>query len=334
VDKTRNSAPSVAWTNPNSKRYQVIVVILVCIVAGGVFLYYSNRLWWNEPELGLIDLVNGAAPKPYIYRVLIPFTVRMLISIFPGVAVKLTASLIMFLALVGFVFSLRYLVKAFWRISIPIDIAVLLSPFALAPLMIVANHIYDFGILFLFTLGLALLAHGRFKWFVVLFPFICLAKETAVLLTIFFAIFYVRRLNWRTYLSTLFFQGFIYVTIKVALTFTFRDNPGGNIAYHVSEWLLALSISPVLLISFYGVLGIVIAILVVFYWKDKPLFLRYSVVVIVPILIFLHAIFGIPYELRVFYEVFPALYLLSIFTIFRFIGIGLDARAKFPNAPA
>lgn len=332
MHKTRNSVPDAGWMNPSSVRYQAIFLIIVGIISGIAIYYYSGLLKWDAPLFGLSAHVDGVAPKPYIFRALIPLSVRTLKVFLPSLDEKIIASILLYFSLIGYILSMRYLAKAFWLVSIPIDIAVLLSPIALAPLMIVANHIYDFGILFLFTLGLALLAHARYKWFVILFPFICLAKETAVLLTIFFAVFYVSRLNRRTYLRMLFLQGFVYVIVRVALTIAFRDNPGGNIDYHVSEWLLAISISPILLLSFYGILGIVIAILVMFYWKDKPIFLRYSVVVMVPILLSLHFMFGIPYELRVFYEVFPALYLLSIFTIFRFIGIELAGCATLHNA--
>ncbi len=321
-----------AWTNPNSRRYQVIFVLLVCIISIGAIYYYSTVLQWYDPLFGIYAHINGIAPKPYIFRVLIPLSVRILFSIFPSFDPKLIASVLLYFLFIGYILSIRYLVKAFWKVSVTIDFAVLLSPIALAPLMMVANHIYDLGILFLFTLGLALLGHRRFPWFILIFPFICLAKETAVLLTIFYAIFYFRRLYRPTYLVFLSLQIALFTLIRIGLTIAFRDNPGGNIDYHVSEWLLALSISPTLLFSFYGIFGAVIAILVISYWKDKPVFLRYFIGIILPILILLHTIFGIPYELRVFYEAFPVLYLLSMFTIYKLLRIGFVNRAASANS--
>ena len=52
------------------------------------------------------------------------------------------------------------------------------------PPPITASYIYDFPTLALFTLGLTLLAQWKMVWFLLIFMFGCVNKETIVLLTL------------------------------------------------------------------------------------------------------------------------------------------------------
>lgn len=305
-------------------KYRIIYWCIAISLTAGIFFVYANNLYWDEPKVGLYESLNGTAHKPFIYRILVPALVKLVGLFLPFLDPKTIASAIMYLSLLGFIISMKYLSLAFWKPSISIDLMILLSPIVMTPLMFVANHIYDFSILFLFTLELAALARGRVKSYLLLYPFTCLAKETALLLPIVFVLKFYLNTNRRLFYKLLSLQLIMWGSIRLILYWIFRENSGGMIEFHLTEWIFAVSTAPILMFIIYIGFGLFIGGLVVHNWSNKPLLLRQAALVIIPVLSTLHLFFGIPLELRVFYEAYPVIYLLSTYSLCNMLGTELE----------
>ena len=311
-------------TNPNQTSdkerllARLLFWLLLVFLSTGIFLAYISEgyisgLWRYEPGLRLEAFLNGTAYKPYVLRVLAPLLIKAATALVPNDP-KFYAAVVMYLSLIGFVLALRYLIHTFWSPSSATDFWVLLSLPALTPLMLINGHIYDLPALFLFTLELALLWRGRFKTFLLLYPIACLNKETTILLTLVFAVCLYNRIERRQFLTWLIVQVAIYVVIRFALLWTFRDNPGPVAEYHLPDQIAFILKAPGL-VSIYALFGVVVLALMLHDIASKPHELKQAALVTIPPLVILFLFFGGALEIRVFYEAFPIAYALAIPTL-------------------
>jgi hypothetical protein len=104
--------------------------------------------------------MDGTAYQPFVYRVLIPFLVKVAVQIFP-LPPTVYASFLIYCSFLGFVLTMRSFSSLYWPSSRVIDFIGLISPVILIPLMLYNRHIYDLSTLFLFSLGLRLMAEVR-----------------------------------------------------------------------------------------------------------------------------------------------------------------------------
>jgi hypothetical protein len=169
--------------------------------------------------------------------------------------------------------------------------------------------IYDLSTAMFFAFGLGFLARGHFRLFFMLFPIAALNRETAFLLTAFFAVFYFSRTPALHYLAGIEYQCLAFGLTRWAVTTIYADNPGepfyfwpARVLYDYENQLIAT----ILLI----VVCAVIAYFVARRWDRKPLFLRYAVLVLFPLLLVMHLTMGMAFEIRVFAEVFPVVWVL------------------------
>lgn len=51
---------------------------------------------------------------------------------------------------------------------------------------------------------------------------------------------------------------------------------------------------------------------VAIHWKDKPIFLRYALLILLPLLLVAHLSMGMAFEIRVLAEVFPVAWALGL----------------------
>jgi hypothetical protein len=228
----------------------------------------------------------------------------------------------MLLSLVGFVFAFRYLVTAFWPASVLSDMLTVFAIVGLLPLMATfSRQMYDFATLFFFTLELALLARRQWKWFLAVFPLACLNRETTFLLSLVFAVHYYPLVERQFLVKMLAVQALIFVIIRAPLLWLFKDNPGNAVEVFLPVQLYVLSqilaFSPIGLLALLFVLcGFVILFLMLYRWNDKPPFLREAALVTIPLLVVSYLVFGLPFEIRVFYEAFPVVFVLCVEPIF------------------
>jgi len=286
--------------------------IPLIVISSMFFAVYIKDFPWNDPRFGLADMINGTAHKPFIYRVLVPSLIKIALSIYP-LRAQFYASILMYIFLVGFGLSFRFLVETFREYdnnSITISLAVLPALFLLR-LPYPYAQVYDLATLCLFTLGLALMARNKWPAFAIVYFLGCLNKETAILLSVVFIIYFHRRITGHFFLRLLLTQVVIYGVIRIWLMWQYRNNPGDTVEFNLSRHMIAMALLPVFttVYSIFGALGFWI---IFRKWESKPLFLRQTAVSVFPLLLVLYLLFGSPFEFRVFYEIFPVMFLLTM----------------------
>lgn len=294
-----------------TRNKSLIVFWILSLVISLMFLViYVKDFPWSDPRFGLEIMIKGTAHKPFVYRVLMPSLIRIA-SIFHPPTPKIYASVLMYLFLVGFVFSFRFLADAFLHYkqnSMMISLASF-SALVLLRLPYPYAHLYDFATLCLFTLGLALMVRHKWLAFLLIYLLGCLNKETTLLLTVAFTAYFYRRIPNRAFLTLLLAQIVIFVVIRIWITWQYRGNPGSTLEFNLSRHLAAMTLLPVFTVvySFMGSLGLWA---ILRKWGPKPIFLKQTLLSTLPILVVLYFLFGSPFEFRVFYEVLPVAFLL------------------------
>ena len=316
-------------------------VILLSVLVFGVFLYRPGINGYSRAMFG--NMIYGTAAKPYVYRALLPYTVRVVVNAIPdetkatigdslGVQPAVdnlfmilgwereylveyfVAGLLMYMSLWGFVWALRYLLGAVYRVSdLTRDVFTLAALAGLTQFFRYYSYLYDFPAVFLFTFGLALLVRSKWKMFLLVYLAACLNKETAILLTVVYAIYFRgrARLSRSRFASLMAIQLAIFAAVKIGLYAAYRDNPGALVEVHLPKHNLeVLGAYP--LSALFGWCGL--TLLLFYKWREKPLFLQQAVW-IVPPLIVLTFLFGYIDELRDYYEVYPVVLLLLLHSI-------------------
>lgn len=299
------------------------------------------------------EMVNGTAWKPFVYRTLLPTSVRIISEIIPeGVHKSLTemvesnhslslvleklkwesefiteylvAVVLMYLSLLGFVYVFRKLFDKIYSSTLWLKNLISIILLFAIPAMFqpnYSNYVYDFPALFLFTLGLLLLHRRKWNYFLILFLISCFNKETTILLTLIFAIHFYKdaEVSKTFYYRFITIQLIIFAAIKILLFILFRNNPGGLVEFHLIDrnYLLFNGYS---LVTFVALLIIFLSIFS--RWNEKPKFLKDSLWIAIPLLI-LTLFFGFFDELRDYYEAFPIVILLISYNIGHILGVEL-----------
>lgn len=304
------------------------------------------------------NMVYGKAHKPFVYRTLLPSSVRVMTRIIPiqlrtrlnlladhspivhrvltylrweqQVNTKeyftetIIALSLMLGSLIGFIYALKYFLTTFYAApkmfinTIPLVTVLLLYPF------FKFGYLYDFPSLFLFTLALAFMVRERWNFYLLIFLLASLNKETAFLLTLVFIPYYYekKKIEPRQFWNLLLLQVGIYIFIKFVLFYAFSNNPGVITEFHLVEntYIILLRIlgHPVITVGSW----LILAFAVFYRWREKPEFLKYSLWIFLPLFL-LYLLFGNYGELRVFYEVFPIFVLLIAHTIASLAKINL-----------
>ncbi len=332
-----------------AKKYWVIYLLISAILLS-IFLLDNGINNFNRARF--VDVIKGEAYKPYVYRVLIPIIIRASSVITPkyikqyvvdnissnSVVIKIfnklnwereyileysLAVIIIYFSLIGFLLSFRYLLILNYSILDPNrEYISFYALFGLIPFMKFYGCLYDIPTLFLFTLGLGLILSENWKWYISIFAISCLNKETTILLTLVF-IMHIGLKNIvhnKFYIFLLLLQLTIFTLIKAILFNIYRNNPGSFLEYHLFDHNIGLLKSyPVSTLFVWTA----ISILVIYKWKEKPLFLKRALIIIIPIFI-MCLFFGIIDELRVYYEVYPIVVLLIAYSICKILNIDID----------
>jgi hypothetical protein len=303
------------------------VLAIDTFVGEGIDAYYRSRL---------PDMVHGTAYRPYVYRVLVPGTARIADALLPQAVHDALAGAfarwrwrpntwrsqsaadyvfvvsLMALSLGGFAVALRRLCTvtlpdapraAVWT---PL-VAVACVPLFFGPF---GREIYDFSTLCLITFGLLSMVEQRWIAYAVLFPLACLNKETAILLPLVFARHYwPRGLPPRQYVALLVYQIIVFATVRVAVTYAFRDNPGGSVELHLFEHNQLVIFHPQLmskrLVLFVAAIGAGL-----WQWSRKPPLLQSAFIVMAPILAVMGITVGQVDEIRAYFEIYPVVALM------------------------
>jgi hypothetical protein len=359
----------------SSCRYQYTLahILLLTIVSGyilAIFLkppghYFGNRMF----SLGIntyyrakfIDMVEGRAYKPFVYRTLLPSTVRLLSSVTPegfqrglsnfvekhdftaeafdklewetsAAYSYLLACIFMWLSYIGFAhFSSKLIIQTcnIQETFVSQSGLAILALVGLPPFFKYGSFVYDPTQLLLFAALLYFLAKGSLKPFLILFPFACVNKETAVVLIP------VGWFVWRDIYSRgkriVLLAGmlFIYVVIKGAISHAFQSNPGSFVEFHLLDHNFRLISRGWGFTALF--LWLSLLVLLTYKWRQKAYFLRASFLCILSPLVGLALFMGYLDEWRGYYEAYPVALGLIVDSVFR-IKSALEKNTENPLA--
>jgi hypothetical protein len=332
----------------NNKFREIIYYLSTAVIAGCVLIIFVIFPGINDNTPSMFgDTIYGKAHKPYVYRTLLPSSVRVLSAVVPNsVRVSLTnkiennislkklfiklkwerelaveysiAMILMFFSLWGFSIAARYLFRMFFETSSWYSYSVsILALIGLPAMFRYTSFVYDFPLLFLYTLGLIFLYKQDWKLFLILYLTGCVNKETTILLTLVFYIYYKQILKAGLFRKLLVAQLGIFVLVKITLYFIFSNNAGGFVEFHLIDHNLRLltGYDITLLTSLLGI------ILLIFYkWDEKPEYLRKTLAAFIP-LVLLTFFLGYIDELRDYYEVYPTVILMISYSIARILRL-------------
>jgi len=326
-------------------------------------MWLSNPGIEGYDRAAYLEMVHGTAHRPYVMRALVPAVIRTISNalkpviepeIGPKFAETLTSfakknskplydvvkrwkwspgfyteylvgMIVCYLFLIGFAFALRWLVLEIYDTS---HWVVLFLPFfALAALPMMFryfSYVYDFANLMFFTLGLIMLARRNMTAFYAVYIIGLFNKETMVLLALVYWL-QMRKDDDKT-ARRLHLAGMAvaFIVIRMIISAAFADNPGVKFEVHFFKhnilylWTEQYEYFRIVAFSLLG-LGI-------FYkWKEKPLFLRHALAVVVPLL-FLTFWMGFLDEFRDYYEAYSAGFLLIADSFCRVLDIPLTPK--------
>ncbi|UCG51106.1 MAG: hypothetical protein JSW58_13020 [Candidatus Latescibacterota bacterium] len=318
-------------------------MFLFYLVASGlvIFVFVARPGIDGNPRAMFTDAVYGAAHKPYVYRTLLPTTVRVISSLTPEQLKQrvnadfwrrrtakllnwnrdhiydyMLAILVMWLCFLGFAYALRSLLRATYRYPPNVtDFAPLVGLLAIPLLFRYYSYLYDPSNLFLFTLCIVALYKRSLIYFYALFVLATLNKETSILLVALFVAHNIRREKsfWLGAHALALIS--IWVAVKAFLFFVFRHNPGTFVELHLGDHNLRLLSQHPFSTLYLIVVFFVSFLLVRSRWSQKPLFLRQGLLITVIPLVAGALFFGFVDELRGYYEAFPFLFLLALPTV-------------------
>jgi hypothetical protein len=332
-----------------SKRFhKLLYYFATALISGCVLIIFVIYPGINDNKPSMFgDMIYGKASKPYVYRVLLPATVRVLSAPVPQtlrntisnkiennislnklfkklkwekeLAVEYSfAMLLMFLSLWGFSIAVRYLFTLFYSTSSWFaDSTSVLALLGLPTMFQYTSFIYDFPLLLLYTLGLIFLYKQDWKKFLIIFLIGCINKETTILLTLVFYICYKSNLKKELFNRLLIAQVSVFIVVKAILYVIFKSNTGTFVEFHLIDHNLRLLTGYDLTLAI-SILGL---ILLIFYnWNEKPDFLKKSLWAIIPLII-LTMFLGYIDELRDYYEVYPSVVVLISHSIAKILNV-------------
>lgn len=264
----------------------------VILLTAGLATHYAWH-WGGYPE----DY------RPFLYRQFVPLIARA-ISFVSGLALDNAVVVTIILCAFGFVFASYYLFNSFFPDDPRANWFALVMVLTLFILASYPKHTYDIPTAMFFSLALALLARRQLMPFALVFPLICLNRETAFLLTILFAVYFYRRLDRRSYWLALIYQGTVYLAIRSVLIWAFADAPGRPFVFRPLEnW--ERHINAGFTNQIFLLFLIAVTVILATRWQRAPALMRTAFCVFTPVLAVLYFVFGWSFEVRVFIELLP-----------------------------
>lgn len=324
-----------------SRGPRVLAGVVLGLYTFLVFLTYITESDLNRDERVTVSrIVSFSAHRPFISRALVPGIIAVVSAATPpSIRTRAEASAsslatafphatfepgfiyetlvlygVLLASLLGFAMSVRSLYEALcpehlrWSFLVPF-----LALYGLPPFFQRA-YFYDLPTLFLFTACLAQMAREHWRSFLFLFALASANRETAIfILPLFVACHHARR-PLAPFLRLLLAQGFIFGLTRLLVARLVAETPGSPVEFHLLDFLQKYA----LFYSFEAATSwIVLLVLVLYRWDDKPPLLKWGLWILVP-LFGLYFTIGMPREIRIFYEAYPIVSLLvahSVMTI-------------------
>lgn len=270
------------------------IILSFCIVLETLQTYL---LWKNFNAIGWLRAVAlSTDERPFVYRVLIPFLSRVL-HFLTGIDIVYCIIFLFSLSAVGGYFAIIYLLRSF-----DIDGAEVKSFVVIQVMLVISIYgmkVYDYATLMFFALSLGLLARGKHGVYLLLFPIATLNRETTFLLTIFYLVYFWKKIPFPKLFLSVGLQGLVYVVLKLLIQAVFVDN--GGVPIWLGWWFVPLEY----LKNPFSILIFASFCFIIWQAKFQNEFIKTAILTIVPLQILLHFFFGMPFELRVFAESIP-----------------------------
>ncbi len=242
-------------------------------------------MFWNPSHL-----VSTNLDRPYVYRQLVPFMVR---SLSDAWGIQSTAVLYVLVILFGIGYVLGVLALNKHK---PIQ-AVVLAALGF-PLFLACMATYDWATACLWAWSLWAVLNSHKRLYFTLFVVTCFNRVDTVPFMILMGVIGFRDLKMAA------IQGAVFAGVFGMLRYIFHNNPGVEamvsplhvIQTYLTMWVITLPFAVLLVVMLFGVFR---------GWNNKLPLLRIMFVVLFPIFFALHVVFGQPYEIRVFWEVYP-----------------------------
>jgi hypothetical protein len=284
-----------------------VVVVLACVYATT-----APPINMDASYAGLASMLDGTAYKPYIYRQLSIFLLRLPMAF--GVSLGSGVWSIVALSSVTAILATRYLIRSFEQYR-RID-------WLLAPMTIVGiaalniahswTMLYDMLSVTLAALAFGFMLRGKYGAMLVAFSLACINKETAALITIGFAAVTFGKIPWRKYVGLGAIQVVVWAFVHIAMMIVFAGNGGSQMEMHL-DWHWAAITRLWWAVAFYAAIGGALIATVMAHRKQTPWQLNRLFFVLLPIVGVLYITGGVPFEFRVFDEIVPiAIPLLAI----------------------
>jgi len=298
----------------------------------------------DDPRCSWSALLSDTAHRPYIHRTLVPSVVRGLVAITPywvrqrleGPAARVAGNLedspektfdlavafaVAMGCLLAFVFVLVLLLDEAYEYPAWVP---WLAPFGVLMMLRLDMwywfYIYDSATLLLSALMILFLMRAQLVPYFAVYSLALLNKETAVFAIGAYVAFQLGRQSKRRVALGVAAQVAVFALIKAALTYRFSGSPGGMVEWQIQNNFAFLSTITVRSVFFYF-LSLLYAGLVFSHWSSKPMVLRHAFVFQLAPLVALSLIWGHLQELRIYYDVLPLVFLLSVPTVVGALGI-------------
>lgn len=340
------------WRRMGRMIYQTGAVTTALILAAIVFLRFITYPQINGYYRAMFPhMIYGQAYRPFVTRALLPALVNWTTAILPPewrsaiiasdfrlsysweqefLPEYIIASTWMYLSLVGFFFALKYLLKGLYELSqVFTDVISLLALAALPLFFSYYSYIYDLPLLFLFTLGLGLMLRRKWTAYLVLFLLATINKETSILLTLVFAIYFFHKselIEPKKFWQILASQVVVFLLVRGGISLVFRNNPGVFLEYHLFDHNLGLFYQRPSIM----VIAIVMPLLflIFFKWTEKPAFARIGFWAVFLFLLSATLFFGFLDEYRDYYEAYPLFVALAAHTIAKLFRLPIKSTMR------
>lgn len=327
-------------------RLKIILLIILYVIAAYriTFLFISEPGLPTQQRTIIGTTLENKAHRPFAYRVLVPYTIKLISSQvsketreqvldwfkrlgWNEVYVKkfrwekdfifenLIATFLIFSLFLGFLFIARELIYSFYDYPSYIGDLAPLGHVILLPLFFtITNYLYDPAVLFFSATALLMINNRRHFLFFLIFILASFNKETSILLIAIFWLKEYQKMPFWPLCGWLIALGTVAITVKTLLFYIFYDNMGAFVSFHWKRNLEVIALRSERL-PYFHIFFILYTFLVSYGWFSKPAFLRNVILFLFPVLFVSGMISGWIDEIRIFLDMYPTLFLLTLPTL-------------------
>lgn len=334
---------------------------LIFSLYGLFYLCQNSRLGDVYYRSNYNAMMDGTAMKPFVYRQFVPMLTNVVVNVTPkymqfeaNKAIehfkssasyapikelipvlnevlpdpnthykRMVSITLIYICLVGYMVMLYVFARALFPTQKAVALfAPLLGVYAFTSFNVPNQYIYDIPNLFLSTACFYFIFKQQNRHLILFFFLACFNKETAIYSLIFFTLWSFNRMETARFIKTWVSLAVIYIVVKASISIYFLNNNGAFLEEHTFNVLMGD------LYAKSGINKILFAatmfFLFTYQWQQKPLFLKRSLWLLIPIFVS-YIYYGFPNEYRIFFDVHGPLVLLATHTLVAATGI---AQAK------